>query len=366
MHSTVKIVSCLEERGALLRPRVTGGRALGERSDVDAARGGTGSLVLAIDFGGTKIAACTCTPDGRWLDDGRVVTTPSLGAAANFDRGIALARRLVGDAPLLAVGACTFGIPDEGGVALSPAIAGWDRLPLRRKLEASLEAPAVVATDVKVAAAAEARHGALAGSDPAIYLNLGTGLATAILVGGTVLQGSHGAAGEIGYALPRRPGTTNGDRKRVDGHAGERHDVRVLEDLVSGMGLARALADPQDGDRGGDAGAGRIAGDAELVANLFATAGLGADPHADRVLDDFLEELGFHLVNLAIAIDPQRIAVGGGMARAWDRIRTPLRRALEAHVPFPPELVLGAYPFDASLRGALDLGLDLAAHAAAS
>lgn len=365
MHTTVKIVSCLEGRGVLLRPRVTGGRALEETSDADAAQGGTGGLVLAIDFGGTKIAACTCTPDGRWLDDGRVVTTPSLGAAANFERGIALARRLVGSAPLLAVGACTFGIPGEGGVALSPAIAGWDRLPLRRNLEASLEAPAVVATDVKVAAAAEARHGALAGSDPAIYLNLGTGLATAILVGGTVVQGAHRAAGEIGYALPRRPGTTNGGQKRV-GHRGEGHHVRVLEDLVSGMGLARALADSQDGDRGGAAGGGRIAGDAELVANLFATAGLGADPRADRVLDDFLEELGFHLVNLAIAIDPQRIAVGGGMARAWDRIRTPLRRALETHVPFPPELILGAYPFDASLRGAVDLGLDLAAHAAAS
>ena len=58
-----------------------------------------------------------------------------------------------------------------------------------------------VATDVKAAATAEARWGALAGYDPAIYLNLGTGLGAAIVVDGRVVKGAHGASGEIGYNL---------------------------------------------------------------------------------------------------------------------------------------------------------------------
>ena len=49
------------------------------------------------------------------------------------------------------------------------------------------------------------RWGALAGYDPALYLNLGTGLAAAIVTGGQVLSGGNGAAGEIGYSL-REPG----------------------------------------------------------------------------------------------------------------------------------------------------------------
>ena len=84
-----------------------------------------------------------------------------------------------------------------------------------------------MATDAKAAAQAEVRWGSLAGFDPAIYLNLGTGLAAAIVAGGQVLAGSQGAAGEIGYSL-REPA----DVGRADG-------LRIpLEDMVSGHDAA--------------------------------------------------------------------------------------------------------------------------------
>ena len=71
-------------------------------------------------------------------------------------------------------------------------------------------------------------------------------------------------------------------------------------------------------------------------------------------------ELSTHLVNLVIAVDPARVAVGGGMVRSWERLRGPLEQALKSGVPFPPELVLAAYPFDAPLVGALALGAEAA------
>src|SRR2546423_316222 len=78
------------------------------------------------------------------------------------------------------------------------------------------------------AAAAEVRHGALAGHDPALYLNLGTGLAAALVVGGRVVNGRHGAAGEIAYNL-RVPDDLIGS-----------HDGRpALEERVSGSALGR-------------------------------------------------------------------------------------------------------------------------------
>lgn len=57
--------------------------------------------------------------------------------------------------------------------------------------------------------------------------------------------------------------------------------------------------------------------------------------------------------------------VAGGMARSWPRLEAPLRRALDANVPYPPELVLGVYPFDAALVGAVALGVEAAAAAIA-
>ena len=66
------------------------------------------------------------------------------------------------------------------------------------------------------------------------------------------------------------------------------------------------------------------------------------------------------LVNLVIAVDPARVAIGGGMVGSWERLHGPLDQALKSGVPFPPELVLAAYPFDAPLVGALALGAEAA------
>jgi glucokinase len=144
-----------------------------------------------------------------------------------------------------------------------------------------------------------------------------------------VLGGRHGAAGEIGYNL----------RSLAD--VGLPLTGRVpLEDAVSGMALLhRASA---------------VLPDATGAVDVFARA--ADDPRMAALLTDFIAELSFHLVNLAIAVDPQRIVVGGGMVRSWDRLHGDLRRALEVAVPYPPELVPAQFPFDAPLMGALALG----------
>ena len=117
----------------------------------------------------------------------------------------------------------------------------------------------------------------------------------------------------------------------------------MLEDTVSGMGLAATGA--------------AVLGRPVTAEDIFAAAGPGTE--AARIVEGFLSELSLHLVNLAIAVDPQRVAVGGGISRAWPRLYPPLEQALKAGVPFPPELVQAAH-HDASLIGALSLGLEAA------
>ena len=74
---------------------------------------------------------------------------------------------------LAGLGVSTFGIPGPDGVALAPAIDGWAELPLGRELGAAFDrVPIRLVTDVKAAAQVEADGGALAGCDPAVYLNL--------------------------------------------------------------------------------------------------------------------------------------------------------------------------------------------------
>lgn len=296
-------------------------------------------VVLGIDFGGTKTAlAVVGVEDGSRLGAVTVETLAEEGAVAGFERAVAAGRKLLGEsAPgrtLAAVGVATIGIPGADGVELAPNIPGWSELALERLLRQAFEGAEIrLATDVKAAARMEAESGALAGCDPGIYLNLGTGLAVSVVAGGTVLSGFNGASGEIGYNL----------RQIAD--VGRGLDDRVpLEDVVSGKALLAAAA-PYLRDGGG-------------ADDLFARA--AQDPQLARVLDRFLGELSFHLVNLTIAIDPQRIAVGGGMVRSWPALHSRLRGALDAAVPYPPELVPAAHPYDAPLLGALALGLQAA------
>src|SRR5581483_9746238 len=104
--------------------------------------------------------------------------------------------------------------------------------------------------------------GALAGVDPGIYLNLGTGLAVALVVGGAVVGGRHAASGEIGYNL-RRPARLSSDER--------------LEDVVSGKALEVAAT--------------RLLGRPDVAA-LFDHAETDADARA--VCSQFVDELCFH------------------------------------------------------------------------
>ncbi|WP_353941559.1 ROK family protein [Streptomyces sp. HUAS MG91] len=263
------------------------------------AHSGTDQVVLALDFGGTKTALTVADARlGTRLHDLTVDTDPDL------KRAVGAARALLAGREPLAVGVSTIGIPGPAGVALAENIPGWDRLPLAHELALEFPESAIrVATDVKAAAAHEYRSGALAGCEPGLYVNLGTGLAVALVTQGAVLAGRHGASGEIGYNLRRLADVGRTDRV-------------PLEDAVSGRALQQGV-----------------------------------------LTDEFTRELAFHLVNLTIAVDPQRIAVGGGMVRSWDALHDPLRTALDAAVPYPPQLVPAAHPYDAPLLGALALAV---------
>ena len=292
-------------------------------------------VVLGLDFGGTKIAGAVCDMTGFRLGSMTIDTRASDGGQTSLERGLLAARSLLDTSargrPLAAVGACTIGIPSENGISLAPTIPGWGTLVLDRELRRVFESAEIrLATDVKAAAQAEAEWGALVGCDPGIYLNLGTGLAVAIVANGAVVTGSHGAAGEIGYNL----------RHLTD--VGQPLDDRLpLEGAVSGMALTRAALD--------------VFPTADSAAAVFERS--AHNPRVAQLVTDFIAELSYHLVNLAIAVDPARIVVGGGMVRSWDQLYGGLREALDAAVPFPPDLIRADFPFDAPLMGALALGI---------
>ncbi|MBO4206142.1 ROK family protein [Micromonospora echinofusca] len=261
---------------------------------------------------------------GRLLARERVPTYAEKGAVQALDRALDLAATLVGQTgpggPLLAAGVASPGVVHSDGVDLAPNVPGWDRLRLADAVRDRLGVTLVpVANDLNAAALAELRLGALRDADPGLVVGLGTGVAAAVTVGGRVVAGQHGAAGEIGYAPTGGfPGT-------------------MLESVFSGRALdqlAGSLGIP-----GGAAGLGAHA----------ATPGPARDALLARV-----DELARHLATCCLLLDPRRVVLVGGVAGS-DLIRGLLADRLAEVLPHPPELVLSGFADDAALLGAVTM-----------
>jgi glucokinase len=292
----------------------------------------TAPHVLGIDFGGTKVALATA--DAGWSPtvSSTRLRIPTTGSAEEVVRRSLEAARGIVTAPV-AVGVSTIGVVRDDRIRLAPNVPGWEGMELPRMLRDEYgDTPVVIDNDVNAAAAAELRWGALRGVDVGIYLNLGTGLAAALVVDGRVVRGAHGAAGEIGYLLdPTR------DNCYADGAA-------PLEELVSGSALASQ----------GSALVGRPVAAAEL----FTIAG---DARVDALIDESLRILAQAVANLCITLDPARVVIGGGMMGAAPRILPRIAALLPRAVPFPPQLVPATFIDDAPLLGALALAVEAVA-----
>jgi glucokinase len=293
-------------------------------------------FVAAVDFGGTKVAVASATPTGEIIDQTRFDTDATNGAEQAVQRAIDEARSIICAAEAetggrcVAVGVVSPGIARGGRTFLAPNVPGWEDLELESRLREALGIdPMVFGNDVKAAGLAELRWGTLVGADPGLFLSLGTGVAAAVLAGGRVLEGAHGAAGEVGYNLRG----VNDESAFIDGHA-------PLEEVAGGRFIG--------------ARASRAAGHDLSTAEAFAAR----DPATRQFIDDTLDELAVHVANMALLIDPERIAVGGGMMESADRILGALKRQLRRAVPFPPGVSAARFVHDAALRGAMALALD--------
>lgn len=282
-------------------------------------------VVLGIDFGGSKTALACADPSGALLSQ-RVLPLrseqPGEETLVEALRGaMALVEEDVTSGRCVGVGVSTPGIPAEAGTLLSPNLSGWDRIPLAERVgEALGVAEVAVGNDVKCAARAELRWGALRGTDPAVYLNLGTGIAAAVVVGGQVLEGAHGAAGEIGYGYPA---------------SRERPTQLCLEELAGGGGLARRASE--------------LFGESATAERLFDSD----EPAARRLVEEALQGLAAYLSEVVLLLDPARIVVGGGLMARAERVLPVLRAGLSVPRPIGPEIVAARFPSDASLRGAI-------------
>ena len=179
-------------------------------------------------------------------------------------------------------------------------------------------------------AVGEGRFGAARGKATAVFLALGTGVGGALLLGGRLHHGAHGAGGEFGHIL-----------LTMTLEAGRGYGT--LEAYASGPGLVQTWRD--------------ITGERE---ESVTGSDIPAQEGGSEAIRRTGEYLGYGLVSLANALDPDIIVIGGGLAVLGDALLGPAREILRARAlpgPATCPIVPAALGPDASVIGAACLAI---------
>jgi glucokinase len=306
---------------------------------------------LALDIGGTKMAAGLVRPDGSVVGQGSIATRGTAAPDDLFADLAALCDNVLaagGVTPETLVGigvGCGGPMRYPEGIVAPLNIPAWHSgYPLRARLQERYGRPALVDNDAKALALGEYAIGGGRGARCLLGMVVSTGVGGGIVVDGRLIHGVSGNAGHIGHviAFPNGPLCGCGARGCVEG-------------VASGTGLARRareakaqglLPDLPDAPTGED------------VVN----AARAGEPTAAQLVEEAGIAVGRGIASAASLLDLDRIVIGGGVALgAGDLLMGPLRRTLEldARLDFTRDIVqkvrLSELGVEAALAGAAAL-----------
>jgi glucokinase len=246
--------------------------------------------------------------------------TPADDVAKTRDVIVEVVAELARHHPVEAVGIGAAGWIDasRSTVLFAPNIA-WRDEPLRDYVSTAVNLPVIVENDANVAAWAEFRHGAARHADDSMVMfTIGTGVGGGIVLGGELLRGSHGIAGELGHMLAV-----------PDGHLCGCGRLGCIEQYGSGTALVRfARAGARQEPSRATGLLALAGGDPGAVTGLMVTAAAKAgDPVSSEAFAQLGLWLGRSLADLAQILDPQVLVVGGGVVEAGDLLLGPIQRS---------------------------------------
>jgi len=289
---------------------------------------------IGLDIGGTNLSVGLVSDTGEVLDLIRE-STPQDGAAA-ADVLVEMTCRLLVTAESPAGIGIGFGGPVnyvDQSIVRSHLVEGWaPGLKLGERFAREFGLPTLMDNDANCGGLGEAVFGAARGVDSAVYVNVGTGIGGAVILGGRVHHGANSTAGEIGHTVvvPGGPPCTC-------------DKLGCLEALSSGSAIGRE---------------GRAAGMGDVTGKEVGERALAGDPVALKVVAQAGHWLGVSTGNLASLIDPQVFVIGGGVSDLGDVFLGPARAAFAATAmpaAAATPLVKAQFGYDAGVIGAAAL-----------
>ena len=279
---------------------------------------------IGVDLGGTNIAAGI-------VNEKHVITARAsvpTKAGRDFDEIIADMGTLIlgllkeNNIELDQVKYIGIGAPgildNKAGTVTDNSNIHWVNYPIRQKLQQYIDKPVYLGNDANVAAWAEYQNGCGKGTKNFLMLTLGTGVGGGIILNGKLHTGSHNIGAEIGHTTFKAGGEKCGCGNRG-----------CIEAYCSATALIR------DAKREAEAHPESILARAKVLsAKTVIDAAAKGDKSAIKLFDEYVSNLAQVIASLINFLDPEVIALGGGIANAGDFLLEPLRREFPKYVTF--------------------------------
>ena len=263
--------------------------------------------VFGIDLGGTTVKLGLFTVDGDLLDKWEIVTRPENGGE-NLLPDISAALKAKLEEKSISVDevkGAGLGVPgavlEDRYVKPCVNLNGWGG-DVAGQLSEMCGFPVKAANDANVAALGEMWKGGGQGYENVVFVTLGTGVGGGIVIGGKLLAGVHGSAGEIGHLKVRTyESDTCGCGKRgcLEQYASATGIVKEANRRLAGLSTPSALRDVE-----------------KVTAKAVFDCAKAGDALALEVVELFGSTLGRALANVSCVCDPDVFVIGGGVSAA--------------------------------------------------
>ena len=299
---------------------------------------------IGVDLGGSHVTAAVVSEDGaihrQHEEDLEDLKFEAVISA--LDATIGMALRDAGNVVGIGIGSPGNIDADSGAVLYSPNF-GWENAPLGQALRKKFGMPVFVANDARCATLGEYTFGTGKQTTDFVLLTLGTGIGGGIVAGGELLLGNRWGAGEIGHHQIRPK----------DGFVCSCTKIGCFEAQASGTGLIRhAFAVAPSFPRSALLDVARD----KLSSKKIRRAAQGGDGHALAAWRNFISDLAIGLANIIAFLNPQKIALGGGVSTAADFMLDAVRPQVDVLTTMVPrgttEIVVASLGNDAGQVGA--------------
>lgn len=322
--------------------RLDEGRPGGGRPPMLLRLHDSAGVVAGIDLGHTHLRAALSTLSHEVLAESyreMAVDNESSGpisAAAEMVEEL-MARTQLERSRLIGVGLGLPGPVDRarGVVGSTSILPGWVGVQAAEKLSRRLGVALEMDNDANLGALAEAGWGAAKGCSEVIYIKASTGIGAGFILNGRPYRGATGTAGEIGHTSidPAGRFCYCGNRGCLESVAGAPAILEMLRRGTLEPTLSEVLGQATDGDNA-----------------------------SRRALAEAGRHIGVALANLCNLLNPQRVVVGGQLARAGNLLLDPIRESIQRYAVQAAaesvEVVPAAFGDRAELMGAIALALN--------